>query len=125
MNRWLQFASSHKPNRLPTVLSIDEFRGNTEFGKFQCILTSPTEKRILDVLPTRYSANICEYLRSFSNRKQVQYFIMDMNKEYLRIAKALLPNAKIIIDRFHVMRYCTWALEMCASAFKNASASTA
>lgn len=111
VNRWLQFASSHKPNRLPTVLSIDEFRGNTEFGKFQCILTSPTEKRILDVLPTRYSANICEYLRSFSNRKQVQYFIMDMNKEYLRIAKALLPNAKIIIDRFHVMRYCTWALE--------------
>ena len=36
---------------------------------------------------------------------------MDMNREYLDIAKKLLPNAQIVIDRFHVVRYCTWALE--------------
>jgi transposase len=36
---------------------------------------------------------------------------MDMNREYLDIAKKLLPNAKVVIDRFHVVRYCTWALE--------------
>ena len=36
---------------------------------------------------------------------------MDMNREYLDIAKKLFPSAKIVIDRFHVVRYCTWALE--------------
>lgn len=100
-----------QPAMLPKVLSIDEFRGNTEYGKFQCILTDPVHRKIVDILPTRYHAQIYEYLRAFPNRNQVQYFVMDMNREYLDLAKKLLPNAKIVIDRFHVVRYCTWALE--------------
>jgi len=111
VGRWLNLLEFGKPSRLPKVLSIDEFRGNTEYGKFQCILTDPVHKRIVDVLPTRCHAQIYDYLRTFPNRNQVQYFVMDMNREYLDIAKKLLPNAKIVIDRFHVVRYCTWALE--------------
>jgi len=111
VGRWMNLLEFGKPSRLPKVLSIDEFRGNTEYGKFQCILTDPVHKRIVDVLPTRYHAQIYEYLRAFPNRNQVQYFVMDMNREYLDIAKKLLPNANIVIDRFHVVRYCTWALE--------------
>ena len=111
VGRWMNLLEFGKPDRLPKVLSIDEFRGNTEYGKFQCILTDPVHKRIVDVLPTRYHAQIYDYLRAFPNRNQVQYFVMDMNREYLDIAKKLLPNAQIVIDRFHVVRYCTWALE--------------
>ena len=36
---------------------------------------------------------------------------MDMNRSFRDAAKAFLPNAKIIIDRFHVVRYCTEAME--------------
>lgn len=36
---------------------------------------------------------------------------MDMNRSYLELAKAFLPKATIVIDRFHVVRYVTWALE--------------
>ena len=111
VGRWMYLLEFGKPALLPKVLSIDEFRGNTEYGKFQCILTDPVHKRIVDVLPTRYHAQIYDYLRAFQNRNQVQYFVMDMNREYLDIAKKLLPNARIVIDRFHVVRYCTWALE--------------
>ena len=111
VGRWMNLLEFGKPALLPKVLSIDEFRGNTEYGKFQCILTDPVHKRIVDVLPTRYHSQIYDYLRAFSNRNQVQYFIMDMNREYLSIAKSLLPNATVVIDRFHVVRYCTWALE--------------
>ena len=111
VGRWMSLLEFGKPELLPKVLSIDEFRGNTEYGKFQCILTDPVHKRVVDVLPTRYHTQIYDYLRAFPNRNQVQYFVMDMNREYLDIAKKLLPNAKIVIDRFHVVRYCTWALE--------------
>jgi len=111
VGRWMNLLEFGKPNRLPKVLSIDEFRGDTEYGKFQCILTDPVQKRIIDILPTRYHAQIYDYLRAFPSRNQVQYFVMDMNREYLNIAKKLFSNAKIVIDRFHVVRYCTWALE--------------
>lgn len=111
VGRWLNLLEFGKPALLPKVLSIDEFRGNTEYGKFQCILTDPVHKRIVDVLPTRYHAQIYDYLSAFQNRNQVQYFVMDMNREYLDIARKLFSNAQIVIDRFHVVRYCTWALE--------------
>ena len=111
VGRWMNLLVFGKPDRLPKVLSIDEFRGNTEYGKFQCILTDPVHKRIVDVLPTRTSTQVYDYLRAFPNRNQVQYFVMDMSQEYRDIAKKLFPNATIVIGRFHVVRYCTWALE--------------
>lgn len=111
VGRWLHLLGFSKPNKLPTVLSIDEFRGNTDRGKFQCILTAPKDKAVLDILPTRYGTDISSYFRSFPNRQAVQYVVMDMNKEYFSIAKHHFPNAQIVIDRFHVVRYCTWALE--------------
>ncbi len=36
---------------------------------------------------------------------------MDMNRGRWDIAKASLPQAKIVIDRFHVIRYCAWAMD--------------
>lgn len=111
VDRWLRLVEYGKPARLPQVLSIDEFRGNTEYGKFQCILTDPLKKRVLDVLPTYKEEDIYRYLSTFSNRSDVRYFVTDMKKEYAALAKRLFPNAAIVIDRFHVVRYCTWALE--------------
>ena len=100
-----------KPSYLPDVLSIDEFKGNAGGQKFQAILTDPANHKVLDILPSRTQVQVSEYLRSFSNRKAVKYFIMDMNKVYLDIAKTYCSNATIVIDKFHVVRYVTWALE--------------
>lgn len=101
----------NKPRKLPQVLSIDEFRGNTEYGKFQCILTAPRARQVLDILPTYQQSDLYQYLKTFPNRQQVTHFVTDMRKEYISLAKQLFPNASIVIDRFHVARYCTWALE--------------
>lgn len=109
--RWMNLTEYGKPLKLPEVLSIDEFRGNAGGEKFQCILTAPTQKRILDILPDCRENHIYEYLKPFENRNQVKYFVTDMRKEYIAMAKQLFPNAKIVIDKFHVVRYCTWALE--------------
>ena len=109
--RWMNLTECGKPNNLPNVISIDEFRGNVSGEKFQCILTDPTKKQILDILPNCKERQIYEYLQRYSNRERVKYFICDMRKEYIYMAKHLFPNAKIVIDKFHVCRYCTWAVE--------------
>lgn len=100
-----------KPSVLPKVLSIDEFKGNAGGQKFQAILTDPVKHRIFDILPSRSQYKLQDYLKQYKNRKDVQYFIMDMNYVYRDIAETFLPNATIVIDRFHVVRYVTWALE--------------
>lgn len=100
-----------KPARLPLVLSIDEFRGNSGGQKFQGILTDPVHHKVFDILPNRSQASLITYFKEFSNRKDVKYFVMDMNYAYREIAEIFFPNATIVIDRFHYVRYVTWALE--------------
>ena len=109
--RCLKHMPAMRPSRLPSAISFDEFKGNTGGEKFQCIVTDPLAHRVFDILPNRSVAGIQEYLKSFPNRDEVKYVVMDMNKGFRDVARSFLPNARIVIDRFHVVRYCTWALD--------------
>ena len=109
--RWLSSVSFAAPKVLPRVLSIDEFRGNAGGEKFQSILTNHENKRVFDVLPVRKQDYIFAYLSQFRDKSRTEYVIMDMNKSYLEIARTYFPRAKIIIDKFHVSRQCSWAFE--------------
>ena len=44
---------------------------------------------------------------------------MDMNRGFRNIARAFLPNAQIIIDRFHVVRCCKEAMENARRSFQS------
>ena len=68
-------------------------------------------KRLVDILPDRSQRTLADYFQGIQNRKDVRYFVMDMNQVYRDLAHTYLPNATIVIDRFHVVRYVTWALE--------------
>ena len=56
---------------LPNVLSIDEFRGNAGGEKFQCILTNPKERRVIDILENRKSEDLYAYFSRCVNRENV------------------------------------------------------
>ena len=74
---------------------------------------------MFDILPDRTALTIQEYLRSFPNRDEVKYAVMDMNRGFRNIARTFLPNAQIIIDRFHVVRCCTEAMENARRSFQS------
>lgn len=96
---------------LPKVLSIDEFKGNAGDGKYQCILTDPKNKKVLDILKGREQHVLTDYFRKYKDRKQVEYFVMDMWKPYKDIAETYFKNATIVIDKYHFIRQVIWAFE--------------
>lgn len=100
-----------KPSRLPITLSIDEFKGNASGQKFQAILTDPKNHKLFNILPSHSQVSLTQYFNEFSSKKEVRYFITDMNKVYRDLVKEYFPKASIVIDKFHVIRYVTWALE--------------
>ena len=67
---------SYAPKKLLSAISIDEFKGNTNSEKYQCILTDPVNKVVLDILPKRYEHFLTEYFNRFdkSQRDKVQFF---------------------------------------------------
>ena len=104
---------SYEPTSLPSCLCIDEFRGNAETGKFQCILVDFKKHQILDILPNRSQVQLTAYFRQYSRteRAKVKFFICDMWMPYVDLARIFFPNAKIIIDKYHFIRQMTWAIE--------------
>ena len=99
------------PKKLPHVFAIDEFKGNTGNIKYQCIITDPASKRVLDILPDRSQQQLIDYLKQWDSksRKCVRYFVSDMWQQYTDIASAFFKNATQIIDRYHFIRQILWA----------------
>ncbi|WP_053955920.1 ISL3 family transposase [Inediibacterium massiliense] len=98
---------------LPEVLCIDEFKGNAETGKYQCILVDGKKNRILDILPNRSQSHLVSYFKKIprKERDSVKFFVCDMWQPYVDLAKCFFPNAEIIIDKYHFIRQVTWAIE--------------
>lgn len=95
---------------LSTVLSIDEFKGNTGREKYNCIITDPENHVVLDILPTRYSRNLVRYFKDM-NRDEVAYFVSDMWSPYRDLATVFFTNAIQIVDKYHWIRQVVWAFE--------------
>lgn len=104
---------NYTPHSLPECLFIDEFKGNTDAGKSQCILKDDKKQRILDILPDRTQQHLSNYTRNLNlaEHHRVKYFVCDMWAPYVDLTKAYFPNATIIINKYYFIRYVTWATE--------------
>lgn len=102
-----------KTPQLPDVLSIDEFKGNTNKEKYQVILTDPVGHKVLDILPARTNYQLTNYFKQYDrkDRLKVKYFVSDMYKPYKQISETWFKNATIITDKYHWIRQTQWALD--------------
>lgn len=102
---------NHKPAVLPRILSLDEFKGNSGGEKYNSILADPENHKVIDILPNRYENDLIQYFLQFETRKDVKYFVCDMNPHFRRVAQICFRNALIVADRYHVIRQVYWAME--------------
>lgn len=96
---------------LPRVISLDEFKADTDKGKYAFILNDPIHRKALDVLPSRKKEYLIQYFTYCENRHSVEYVISDMYETYLLVTKIMFPKAKYVVDRFHYTRYIMDALD--------------
>lgn len=101
-----------KPSSLPSVIAIDEFRGNVQ-EKFQCILADPMKHEVLDIISSRDSEELHAWFNQYplKERKKVRYIVMDLSPLFRSVMKSCFPKAKIIADKFHTVRMITQALD--------------
>lgn len=98
LGRWHRFET-------PRCLGIDELYLNR---RYRCILTNLEERTLLDLLPGRQQEAVTKRLMSMADRHQVEIVSMDMWKPYRHAVQAVLPKARIVVDKFHVVRMKLW-----------------
>ena len=110
--RWFDNINYPKAE-LPSCIAIDEFKGNAGGEKFQCNLSDPVKHKIIDILPNRDSEDLCKHFLEYTydERAKVKKVVMDLSTLFRSVAKQLFPEAKIIADKFHVVRVVINSLE--------------
>jgi transposase len=99
----------------PSTIGIDEhsFIRNKKYGhrEFVTMVVDYSNKRLKEVLPTRTVGELQRQLNYIPGRENVKNVCMDMSTAYRSFAKDYFPNAKIIADKFHVVRLPMPALQ--------------
>ena len=96
---------------LPKVISLDEFKADTQYGKYAFVLNDPIHRMCLDILPERKKEYLTQYFTYCNNRHSVEFVISDMYESYLLVQKIMFPKAKYVVDKFHYTRYIMDALD--------------
>ena len=103
------------PENISEQLSLDEVALSD--GELYTVLTSKKAKgrkgSIIAIIKGTKSDTVIEYLFKISRklRKQVKEITLDMAGSMKLIAKRVFPNAVQVIDRFHVQKLATEALQ--------------
>lgn len=98
----------------PAVIGIDEKRFGTNPGgygaRFHTILTDMVHDRLYDVYFTKNSKLLFAQMKERPGAQSVRHAVLDMCEGYRSLIRALFPTATITVDKFHVVKLLTPAL---------------
>lgn len=97
----------------PPIIGIDEHTIHKGY-KFATTIAELSHHRIYDVIKDNRHSHIEGTLMSYKGRDKVKVVCMDSSSGYRSIVRRCFPNAKILADRFHVIRLVQYQfMEFC------------
>ncbi|MFS0560644.1 ISL3 family transposase [Terribacillus sp. 179-K 1B1 HS] len=94
--------------RTPKWLGIDEVH---LLKKYRCVITDVENKSVIEILQKRNKDNVLSYLSKLQDIDKIELVAMDMWNPYKSAVNTVIPHAKIVIDKFHVVKLANEALE--------------
>jgi len=100
---WLDLARRYRQVR---KLGIDELAHRKGKGDFCCVLVDLERGIQLDLLPDRKKTTLIAHFEALGTEfcSQIQVVSCDMWGPYSDVARQCFPQARIVIDRFHVVK---------------------
>jgi transposase len=91
----------------PQWMGIDEIY----LIKPRGVITNIQNNTVVEILHNRNKETILHYLSGLNNKESIKYVAMDMWRPYRDAVEQVLPQAMIVIDKFHVVKMVNEALE--------------
>ena len=98
----------------PKWMGIDEIY----LIKPRGVITNIQNNTVVELLPNRNKETIIKYLTGLQGKEEIAYVAMDMWLPYRDAVLQVLPDAKIVIDKFHVVKMANEAVERIRKSFK-------
>ncbi len=98
----------------PKWMGIDEIH----LIKPRCVITNIENNTVVDMLVNRNRDTVIKYLYQLKGKEQIEYVAMDLWQPYRDAVKTVLPDARIVIDKFHVVKMANEAIEKVRKALR-------
>jgi len=96
-------AAETQNNFCPKVMGIDEHFFSKKDG-YATTICDLGNHRVFDVVLGRSESALNRYFHRLNGKNNVKVVVMDMAEPYRSLIKKFFPKAKIVSDRFHVIR---------------------
>jgi transposase len=100
----------------PVWLGIDElqlYRRTSAYG----VLTNIKARTVYDILKNRSKETVTKRIQKM-DKKKIELVCMDMWRPYREVMEVLLPGIPVVVDKFHLVRMASDALERYRIAMK-------
>lgn len=91
----------------PLWMGIDEIH----LIKPRGVITNIENNTVVELLANRNQDTIAKYLAGLKGKDKVQYVAMDMWRPYRTAVNSVLPQATVVIDKFHVVKMANESME--------------
>src|SRR5699024_12250578 len=98
-----------EPKQLPSVIAIDEYKGDAGGEKYQTIIADSVDRKPLDILPDRRKLTVQNYLQQHGGN--VNMVVMDMSPSFKAAVSQALDSPIIRPHRVHFCRSIYRALD--------------
>jgi len=91
----------------PAVLGLDEHyfrRGHGGFRQFVSMVVDYRNRRLMELVEGRTAAEMEAQLAYIPGRENVRFVVVDMCDPYRSFVHRFFPNARLVADKFHVLR---------------------
>ncbi|KYC80767.1 hypothetical protein CHCC15325_3095 [Bacillus licheniformis] len=100
----------------PRVLGIDEAHLNKTM---RGVFTDNENRIMLEITPDNLKRTIKATIQSMEGYKNIEVATVDMNAGYKYAVNELVPEAFVVVDKFHVIKYAQEALNAIRVKIKN------
>ncbi len=85
------------------------FMAKTSLTNKGCFISNDAKRSIIDLVSDRRKFNLKEYFSSYPLKviEKERYITTDVYAPYIDIAREMFPNAKIVLDKFHIVQLMT------------------
>src|SRR4051812_4666844 len=97
----------------PSVIGLDEHffrRGRGGFRQFVSMVVDYKNRRLFELVEGRTVAEMEAALGHIPGRENVRHVVLDMCDPYRSFAQRFFPNARLVADKFHVLRLLSPAI---------------
>lgn len=94
--------------KAPRVLGIDEAHLNK---KMRGVFTDTENNKLIEITADNLKRTVKETIKAMEGYKNIEVVTIDMYSGYRYACQELIPNAIVVVDKFHVVQYAIRALE--------------